>query len=135
MHEPGPTWDEAQALMRAAESAFTAADVDQVLALFTEDVVAEYAGLPPVRGREALRAMLEARFARQQGYRVTKTLCVVSGASVVDTWEGSWTDAVTGRAMCGSGMEWLRLRDGQVSRLRAVLHAWERSGPSGPQIV
>ena len=60
--------------MQAVEDAFGAADLAAIEQGFTEDAVARFADFPEMRGREAIMRFLRARFARTQGYRLTKTL-------------------------------------------------------------
>ncbi len=103
-----PTWEEAEQLMREAEEAFAEADVDRILQMFTPDVVVRYADFPEIRGRQALAEFLRARFARQRNYRPQKSLRVVQGDLIVDSFEGIWEDAVTGEKMRGRGIEIVR---------------------------
>lgn len=116
---------DAERLMREAEAAFGAADVDRVLALFTPDVVVRYADQPEIRGRDEYAAHLRTRFARQCGYQPVKRLRAIAGDVLVDSWEGAWEDGETGMRMRCRGMEVLTLREGRVAELDAVVTAWE----------
>jgi nuclear transport factor 2 (NTF2) superfamily protein len=115
-------------LLRGAERAFAAQDLDAICALFTDDVTARYAGLPAIHGKKALRDHLERRLRKQKGYRPVKTLAVASGNVVVDSWEGEWTDPDSGRRMAGRGIEILKLRGRLVDELDAVFQSWPCSG-------
>jgi nuclear transport factor 2 (NTF2) superfamily protein len=120
----GADREAAERLLRHAERVFAAQDIDAICALFTEDVLARYAGEPEISGQQQLRDYLERRLRRQLGYRPVKTLVAVVGNLVVDSWEGSWTDADSGVRMAGRGIELLKLRDGLVAELDAVFKAW-----------
>jgi nuclear transport factor 2 (NTF2) superfamily protein len=118
------TDDEAEGLMREAEAAFGAADVERILAMFTDDVVVHYADLPEMRGLPAYAEFLRGRLERQRNYRPSKTLRAVTNDLIVDSWDGTWTDVATGKGMCGRGIEILAMRGGKVARLDAVFNTW-----------
>lgn len=125
--------DEANRLMREAEEAFGTGDLPRILAMFTPDVVVRYADFPEMRGRDAYEAFLRARVGRQKYYRPRKTLRAVTGNVIIDSWEGEWEDAQSGKRMQGRGMECLTMRAGKVVVLEAVFNAWEEgSGASIP---
>jgi nuclear transport factor 2 (NTF2) superfamily protein len=115
-------------LLRRAEQAFAAQDLDAICALFTDDVTARYAGVPAIHGKNALRDHLERRLRKQKGYRPVKTLAVASGNVVVDSWEGEWTDPDSGQHMAGRGIEILKLRGRLVDELDAVFLSWPSGG-------
>lgn len=115
----------AELLMREAEFAFGAADVERILKMFTTDVVVRYADLPEMRGLDAYAKHLRARFERQRAYRARKTLRAVARDQVVDSWDATWLDGATGNHMCGRGIEILTMRAGQVQGLDAVFNAWQ----------
>lgn len=115
---------EAELLMREAEAAFSAADVERILRMFTTDVVVHYADLPEMRGLDAYAEHLRSRFERQRDYQARKTLRAVTGDLVVDSWEATWLDGAVGRRMCGRGIEILAMRDGRVHELDAVFNTW-----------
>lgn len=119
------TESEAQLLMREAEAAFGAADVERILRMFSGDVVVRYAGLPEMHGADAYTEHLRARFERQRDFRARKTLRAVAGDLVINSWDATWLDGVTGGRMCGRGIEILAMRDGRVHGLDAVFNAWQ----------
>lgn len=110
--------------MREAEAAFGAADINRILAMFTDDVLVRYADLPEMRGLDAYAEFLRSRFARQRNYQARKSLRAVTGDLVIDSWDGAWVDAVTGSPMRGRGIEIPAMRDGKVARLDAVVNTW-----------
>ncbi len=122
------TWSEARHLVQAVEDAFNAADLTVIAAGFSEDAVARFADFPEMRGRPAVMAFLTARFARTQGYQLTKTLQVLTGNRLANTWNASWTDAKTGKPMLGRGTEIWELRGRQIAVWDATFNVWEKGG-------
>jgi len=128
-----PTRAEAERLVAEAEAAFAAGDVERILAGYTDDVVIRFADFPEMRGLDAARAFLTARFARQVGYRLTKRLRALDGDTIGNTWDGTWTDARTGRQMQGHGVEFWTVRDGKVAVWEAAFNVNEvGAGPATP---
>jgi ketosteroid isomerase-like protein len=124
---------EAKALLATYERLFSAKDTPAIMAGFSDDISVTFADQPKLHGKPALEAFLTARFGRQTGYRLTKTLRCVSGNLVVGTWDGDWTDAKTGNRMLGRGTELLYLRDGLCCQWDATFNTWEEgAGPSSP---
>jgi uncharacterized damage-inducible protein DinB len=112
------------ALLRAAERAFTDKDIDAIADLFTDDVIARYAGQAEIRGKSQLREYLAARLSTQDGYAPKKTLLFAGGDLIADSWTGTWSDRHTGVSMAGRGIELLRLRDAKVAELDAAFVSW-----------
>ena len=108
-------WDEAKHLVQTVEDAFGAADLAAIERGFTEDAVARFADFPELRGRDAFMAFLRARFARTQGYKLRKTLHCVMGDTLANTWDASWQDARTGKAMLGRGTEIWIVSNGRIA--------------------
>jgi nuclear transport factor 2 (NTF2) superfamily protein len=123
-------WTEAQAnaLLRAVEDMFHRRDVDALVHGFTEDCVVRFAEQPERRGRAALRQLFTARLARQKDYRLTKTLMALDDNVLANTWEGTWEDRETGRAMAGRGVEVWTMRDGMIAVWDAAFNIWEQGG-------
>jgi nuclear transport factor 2 (NTF2) superfamily protein len=125
--------DKALAMVKEAEIAFGSKDVMTILDSFTDDIVVHFADQPELRGKDATRAWLEKRFARQKNYRLTKTLRMLADDMVGNTWEGEWEDAFTGKMMRGWGTEFWVLRDGKVAVWDASFNIWERdAAPKDP---
>jgi nuclear transport factor 2 (NTF2) superfamily protein len=129
------TWDEAKRLVLAVEDAFGAADLARIQQGFTENAVARFADFPEMRGRAAIMEFLHARFARTQGYRLTKTLHCVTGDTLANTWDADWRDARTGTAMLGRGTEIWVVRDGRIAVWDATFNVWEKGGPPATPVV
>ena len=123
------TLEQAEAAVRAAEAAFASGDVDRMLADFTDDCVVRFAEQPDMNGKEELGRFLRARMARQTGYGLKKTLRAVQGNIVGVQWSGWWTDAVTGKAMEGKGLEFWTVRDRKIAIWDAAFNVWEKDGP------
>lgn len=120
---------EAEAAVRAAEAAFGSGDVAAMLEGFTDDCIVRFAEQPELVGKPALEAFLRARMARQKDYRLRKTLRAVDGNIVGVEWKGWWTDARTGVAMEGKGLEFWTLRGGLIAIWDAGFNVWEKEGP------
>jgi uncharacterized protein len=129
------TWSEARQLVQAVEDVFNAADLDAIGQGFTDDAVARFADFPEMRGRDAIMQFLTARFARTQGYRLTKRLQVLTGNRLANTWDASWTDAVTGKPMLGRGTEIWEIRDRRIAVWDATFNAWEKGGKPMTPVV
>ena len=129
------TWDAATRLVQDVEDAFGAADLARIEQGFTEDAVARFADFPEMHGRDAIMMFLRARFARTKGYRLKKTLHVLMGDRLANTWDASWEDAQTGRQMLGRGTEIWRVRDGRIALWDATFNVWEKGGPPATPVV
>ena len=132
---PAMTWDAARRLVQDVEEAFGTADLARIAQGFTEDAVARFADFPEMRGRDAIMRFLQARFARTKDYRLTKTLHVLMGDLLANSWIASWEDARTGKPMLGRGTEIWRVRDGRIALWDATFNAWERGGPPSTPVV
>jgi nuclear transport factor 2 (NTF2) superfamily protein len=128
-------WEAAKRLVQDVEDAFGAADLERIAQGFTEDAVARFADFPEMRGRAAIMQFLRARFARTKGYKLTKTLHVLMGDMLANTWEASWEDAQTGKPMLGRGTEIWRVRDGRIALWDATFNVWEKGGPPSTPVV
>jgi len=122
------THQQADALLRIVEEMFHRRDVETLVEGFTEDCIVRFAEQPERRGRGALRQLLTARLARQKKYRLKKTCLALEGNVLVNTWEGTWEDRDTGKAMVGRGLEVWRMRDGMIAVWDAAFNVWEQGG-------
>jgi nuclear transport factor 2 (NTF2) superfamily protein len=128
-------WVAAKRLVQGVEDAFGAADLARIEQGFTEDAVARFADFPEMHGRDAIMDFLKARFARTKDYKLTKTLHVLMGDMLANTWDASWQDARTGKAMLGRGTEVWRVRDGRIALWDATFNVWEKGGPPATPVV
>jgi nuclear transport factor 2 (NTF2) superfamily protein len=129
------TWDQAEALIRLVEDMFHRVDVNALVNGFTEDCVFRFADQPEQRGREALRKLFSARLARQQDYRLKKTVLAIEGNRLANKWEGTWTDRNTGKDMAGFGVEVWVMRDGKIADWQAAFNVWEAGGERGSSVM
>jgi nuclear transport factor 2 (NTF2) superfamily protein len=123
--EPAITTEQANAMLRRSEARFNDRDIDGLVGRYDEAVAIWYADLPPVRGKAQAARMLANRFAQQQRYRIDKVFVCAQGQRYANTWTGTWTDAATGRAMAGFGVETLELRGGTVARWETAFNVWQ----------
>ena len=126
------TKEAASTMVAAVEKAFGDRDIDVIMAGFTEDVVVRFADQPELRGKPALRKLLEQRFERQKGYRLKKRMRMADGDMIGNYWDGEWEDAFTGKVMLGRGTEFWTVRDGKVAIWEAAFNVWERDAPPPP---
>lgn len=129
------TWTEARDLVQSVEDAFGAADLTAIAQGFTEDAVARFADFPEMHGKPEIMAFLTARFARTQGYKLTKKLHVLTGNRLANTWDASWTDAKTGKSMLGRGTEIWTLRGRRIAVWDATFNVWEKGGAPATPVV
>jgi nuclear transport factor 2 (NTF2) superfamily protein len=129
------TWTEARDLVQAVEDAFGAADLTAIASGFTDDAVARFADFPEMHGRTEIMKFLTARFARTLGYKLTKKLQVLTGNRLANTWDASWTDAKTSKAMVGRGTEIWILRGRRIAVWDATFNVWEKGGPPATPVV
>ncbi|MEM7025093.1 MAG: nuclear transport factor 2 family protein [Pseudomonadota bacterium] len=119
-------------LVADVEEAFGTRDIDRIMSGFTDDITVRFADQPEIQGKEAVRRFLEARFGRQKGYKLTKTLRMVDGDMIGNYWFGDWEDAFTGKQMSGRGTEFWTVRDGKVAVWEAAFSVWDRNAPTKP---
>ncbi|MGI9621666.1 MAG: nuclear transport factor 2 family protein [Acidimicrobiales bacterium] len=120
---------EAHELLRTYEKVFSEQDVPQILSGFAADAEVIFADVPRIQGIDEIEQFLTTRFARQQGYTLTKTLRSVIDNVVIGTWEGWWTDVETGTPMEGRGAEILTMADGLCLRWEAYFNTWPADSP------
>lgn len=120
--------EQALAMVKAAERAFATADVESIVAGYTDDVVIRFADVPEIRGKAQAERFLRARFARQKNYRLTKVLRTLEGNMLGNYWDGEWQDAQTGRQMVGRGTEFWTIRNGKIAVWEATFNVWEKGG-------
>ena len=132
----GPwTWDQAEALIGLVEDMFHRVDVNALVNGFTEDCVFHFADQPEQQGREALRKLFSARLARQQNYRLKKTVLAIDGNRLANKWEGTWTDRNSGKDMAGFGVEVWVMRNGKIADWQAAFNVWEVGGERGSSVM
>ena len=110
--------------------AYNSGDVDAFIALYADDAVVNYPGMPEatVRGRDAIRQNWAGQWASFPDSRITSELLVVEGDTVAVefTYTGTsqgpvpmpdgTTIPATGRHIEMKGMQLLEFRDGKVVR-------------------
>lgn len=129
------TWDAAERLVQDVEDAFGAADLARIEQGFTADAVALFADFPEMHGRESIMRFLRARFARTKGYKLKKTLRVLMGERLANSWEATWQDARTGKPMQGRGTEIWHIEDGRIALWDATFNVWEQGGTPATPVI
>lgn len=133
--QEGLTVEDALLILKRNEKLVSAGAVEEIVAGFSEDAVVIFGDLAPLRGRQALREFLSARFARQKGYQLRKTLRAVSANTLAGTWVGEWDDAKTGKHMLVRGAEFMSYRDGLCDRWDAMVNIWEAGSPGAVPVL
>jgi len=112
-------------------AAWSVHDVEGVLAPFADDAVWDDVGLPePLRGKDAIRAYVQAWFTAFPDISVTQIRRVVEGDSIAAELEFRGTNTgpmnmggheipATGKAVVGRGAYFAKARDGKVVEFRA----------------
>ena len=121
----GFSWDDALKIVQRAEDTFNRGDIDAILGRYADDVVIRFGGIAEIRGKAAAERFLRARFARQNNYRLKKTLIMVAGFKIGATYAASWDDARNGKPMLGRGAEFWQYRDGKLQSWDAAMTIWE----------
>ncbi len=101
---PPFTLETARAKVKAAEEAWNTRDPERVALAYTEDSEwrnrAEF-----LQGREAIRAFLRRKWAREQDYRLMKELWCYTDNRISVRFEYEWRDAAWGQWMRTHGNE------------------------------
>jgi ketosteroid isomerase-like protein len=117
------TQQEAAAIVARFQELWNRAALPELLDGFTDDITADFADLPTIKGKRELDRIIQARIARLKHYRLKKTLRFVYGNTIVASWVADWTDGITGRPMKGKGIEFIEMRDGKCARWEATFNA------------
>lgn len=126
--QAGPTFwpvPRARALVAAFADATTTQDVERFVAGFTEDCEVHVAPFDPIRGRDALRALMQRFFsADRRQFRCDKQLRSISGRVIGVVWSNHWIDRVSGRPMRSKGVEFWVMDGERIARWDAAQNAW-----------
>lgn len=129
LDQPSLTKEQAEAALQRYQQLWNRAALSELLDGFSDDIVVEFADLPIIRGKAELETILRARMSRQRNYRLEKTLRAVVENTIIGTWTADWTDATTGLAMKGKGIEFIEMRNDKCVRWEATFNAWNAEGP------
>jgi putative hydrolase of the HAD superfamily len=131
----GLTSSRAARLVRAAEAAYLAQDLDAIMRLFHPDITITWNGRKVATGlaqaREFHVEQLGFGSAVRQDYRLSKTLRAADGDTIAVEWESSHRDA-EGRTWVGSAGEFWTMRGDLVIEWHAYHHRLE-GHDSGPR--
>ena len=110
---------------------FNTLDIDEIVALFTEDVVVSYADRPLMRGREALRAFVAERYPDLVDYQLFKRIRMQQEA-----WVGIEGEAIYRLRSEGSKGCRYRTRLFEFLEFRGdMIHRWDYVGHTSPAPV
>lgn len=92
-------------------------DVPALEAAFTDDVVAYFIDIAPVRGRTLLAQFWE-KVHRLTGARWTCDRVIAHGDDVVVEWTEMWTPKGASGPVLSRGVDLFELRDGRIAEIR-----------------
>ena len=114
-------------IVRAAEAAYNALDLDRVLDLFTPDVVFFMNGQLVGKGLDELRRWHERFFAAVEVYRLTKTLRAASGDTITVEFTETFVRPKTGEAMQGFGGEFWTMEGDRLAEWHLYWRGYPRT--------
>lgn len=94
---------------------FNTVNVDAIMSCFDDDVLVDYAGEPPIKGRAALLAFMTPRYNRIRDYSLRKRVRCVTGRTVGIDATVVFTEAETDRRVKGRAFEFLMVRNGLIA--------------------
>ena len=114
---PPFTEETARAKVKAAEDAWNTRDPDRVALAYTED--SEWRNRTEFfRGREAIKAFLRRKWAKELDYKLMKELWAYTGNRISVRFEYEWRDPDTGQWMRTHGNEHWEFDDSGLMRRR-----------------
>ncbi|MEI5997917.1 nuclear transport factor 2 family protein [Paraburkholderia bengalensis] len=129
------SWSDAEALLAGYQKQWNTGDIDNYMKGFSDDVVVEFADLPRIEGKAAVKDFILARLARQKGYQLKKTLRGVVGSTIICSWTAEWTDSKTNKSMKGRGIEFIQIQEKQCVYWEATFNAWPDGEPRNSLFV
>jgi len=114
-------------LVRGAEEAYNALDVERVMRLFTPDAVFYRNGKLKAKGADELRRFHEGFFAAVSDYRLRKTLRAAAGDTVTVEFEETWVATTDGTPMEGFGGEFWTIEEDRLAEWHLYWRSYPRS--------
>ena len=114
-----------ETIVRAAEDAYNAFDLDKVLALFTSDVVFYENGKLVGKGIESVRRWHERFFAAVKDFRISKTLRVASGNVIGVEYATTFVSPRTGEPMESFGGEFWTMEGDRLAEWHLYWRAYQ----------
>ena len=118
-------------LVKAAEDAYNALDVDRVLRLFTPDAVFVMNGKLKSKGADELRRFHERFFGAVEDYRLRKTLRAAAGEVVAVEFEETWVSTSDGTPMEAFGGEFWTVDGDRLAEWRLYWRSYARTDGAG----
>jgi nuclear transport factor 2 (NTF2) superfamily protein len=126
---PEMSTSEANEILADFQEQWNTGNVDSILEGFADDIVVDFADLPRIEGKLALKKFIRARLARQKDYHLEKTLKGVVGSTIICSWLANWVDRKTDKAMKGKGIEIIEIRERKCTYWEATFNAWPENEP------
>src|SRR5688500_15662971 len=121
----------AEEIVRKAEAAYAAQDLELVKDLFDPNVIVYWDGKKLAGGRDAVIKLEEENFASWRDFRIKKTLRTASGDTIAVEWECSFTEKATGNRVEFFGGEFWTIRNNRLVEWHAYGKAYPLRGHSG----
>jgi uncharacterized protein (TIGR02246 family) len=106
-------------IVKKAEEAYAAQDIELVADLFAPDVVVFWNGKQILEGRDQVVEFERNNFASWTDFKIKKTLRAASGDTIAVEFEISYVDKKSGKFAELFAGEFWRMRDGRLSEWRA----------------
>jgi len=119
-----------EVLVRKAEAAYNALDVDRVLALFTPDAVFHMNGKLTAEGTDELRRWHEGFFAAVKDYRLTKTLRAAAGDVITVEFAERWVSTRDGQPRQGFGGEFWTIEGDRLAQWHLYYRSYRADEPA-----
>lgn len=120
----------AKEILKQAEAAYSAQDIDRIMELFDPEIVFYWNGQKQAEGLTEMREIHEERFSGEDGYeqfQVDKTLRTASDDTIAVEFETTWTYA-DGTRHEGHGSEFWMMRDDRLREWRAYYVEYVQDG-------
>jgi ketosteroid isomerase-like protein len=120
----------AKEILKQAETAYSAQDIDRIMELFDPEIVFYWNGQKQAEGLAEMREVHEERFSGEDGYKqfqVDKTLRAASDDTIAVEFETTWTYA-DGPRHEGHGSEFWMMRDDRLREWRAYYVEYVQDG-------
>lgn len=120
-NESPTTPEAAEEIVRLAEAVYRRRDVEETMALYTDDAVIVWNGKEVARGADEIRAFHEKFYDPvTQNVKLDKTLIAASGDWIAVEWTASWDNADGSKGAQVAGEHW-KMRGDQLCEWRAFV--------------
>jgi nuclear transport factor 2 (NTF2) superfamily protein len=108
-------------IVKKAEEAYAAQDLDLVKNLFDPEVVVFWNGKKFLEGRDQVIEFERKNFSSWTDFKIKKTLRAASSDTIAVEWEGTFIDKQSGKFTEMYGGEFWKIRDDRLIEWRAYM--------------